>query len=191
MKFERIIFSDASGYAGAGFVLENNNVVHCMWDMENRTKSSTWRELKTVSNVLESLYDDLKGKMVKLYTDNQNVVKIDKKGSMKPELQNIGLHIFHLCLSYNILLEVEWIPRDENFEADFLSKIFDFDDWGISQNIFSTKYGVRSLATHLQTTKTKKYLYSFLDFLHQALPVLMHSLMTGQNITTGLFLLYI
>ena len=48
-----------------------------MWDMENRTKSSTWRELKTVSNVLESLYDDLKGKMVKLYTDNQNVVKID------------------------------------------------------------------------------------------------------------------
>ena len=43
--------------------------------MENRTKSSIWRELKTVSNVLES-YDDLKGKMVKLYTDNQNVVKI-------------------------------------------------------------------------------------------------------------------
>jgi hypothetical protein len=146
-----------------------------MWDMENRTKSSTWRELKTVSNVLESLYDDLKGKMVKLYTDNQNVVKIVKKGSMKPELQNISMHIFHLCLSYNILLEVEWILRDKNFEADFLSKMF----------------GVRSLATHLQTTKTKKYLYSFLDFLHQALPVLMHSLMTGQHITTGLFLLYI
>jgi len=71
-----LFFSDASGYAGAGFALENNNVVHFMWDMENRTKSSTWRELKTVSNVLESLYDDLKGKMVKLYTDNQNVVKI-------------------------------------------------------------------------------------------------------------------
>ena len=131
-----LFFSDASEYAGAGFALENNNVVHFMWDMENRTKSSTWRELKTDSNVLESLYDDLKGKMVKLYTDNQNVVKIVKKGSMKPELQNISLHIFHLCLSYNILLEVEWIPRDENCEADFLSKMFDFDDWGVSQNIF-------------------------------------------------------
>ena len=56
---------------------------------------------------------------------------------MKPELQNISLHIFHLCLSYNILLEVEWIRRDENFEADFLSKMFDFDDWGISQHIFN------------------------------------------------------
>ena len=55
---------------------------------------------------------------------------------MKSELQNISLHIFHLCLSYNILLEVEWIPRDENFDADFLSKMFDFDDWGISHNIF-------------------------------------------------------
>ena len=108
-----------------------------MWDMENRTKSSTWRELKTVSNVLESLYDDLKGKMVKLYTDNQNVVNIFKKGSMRPELQNISLHIFHLYLSYNILLEVERIPRDENLETDFLSKMFDFDDWGISQNIFN------------------------------------------------------
>lgn len=42
-------------------------------------QSSTWRELKTVSNFLESLYDDLKGKMVKLYTDNENVVKIVKK----------------------------------------------------------------------------------------------------------------
>ena len=130
-----LFFSDASEYTGSGFALENKNVVHFMWDMVNRTTSSTWRELKTVSNILESLYDDLKGKMVKLYTDNQNVVKIVKKGSMKPELQNISLHIFHLCLSYNILLEVEWIPRDENFEADFLSKMFDFDDWGVSQNI--------------------------------------------------------
>jgi hypothetical protein len=70
-----------------------------MWDMENRTKSSTWRELKTVSKVLESLYDDLKGKMVKLYTDNQNVVKIVKKGSMKPELQNICIffiYVYHI-----------------------------------------------------------------------------------------------
>ena len=112
---------------------------------------------------------------------------------MKPELQNISLHIFHLCLSYNILLEVEWIPRDKNFEADFLSKMFDYDDWGISQNIFNffNKIWGPFTCDTFADNKTKKYLYSFLDFLHQALPVLMHSLMTGQNITTGLFLLYI
>jgi hypothetical protein len=37
MSVERIIFSDVSGYAGAGFALDNNNVVNFMWDMENRT----------------------------------------------------------------------------------------------------------------------------------------------------------
>ena len=37
------------------------------------------------------------------------------------------------------MLDVEWIPsyRDLNSYADYLSKIFDFDDWGISQNIFN------------------------------------------------------
>lgn len=49
-KFEHIIFSDASEYAGAGFALENNNVVHFMWEMENRTKSTTWRELLRATN---------------------------------------------------------------------------------------------------------------------------------------------
>ena len=133
----------------------------------NRAKSSTWRELKTVSNVLESLYDDLKGKMVKLYTDNQNVVKIVIKGSLKPELQNISLHIFHLCLSYNILLEVEWIPRDENFEADFLSKMFDFDDWGVSQNIFyffNKLWGPFTCDTFADKKKNKKVSVFFSRF---------------------------
>jgi hypothetical protein len=127
-----------------------------MWDMENRTKSSTWRELKTVSNVLESLYDDLKGKMVKLYTDNQNVVKIVKKGSMKSELQNISLHIFHLCLSYNILLEVEWIPEMKILRQIFSVKclILMIGRFLKTFLIFSTNYGVRSLGIHLQTTKT-------------------------------------
>jgi hypothetical protein len=34
------------------------------------------------------------GEQQKLYTDNQNVVKIVKKGSMKPELHNISLFMF-------------------------------------------------------------------------------------------------
>jgi hypothetical protein len=40
-----------------------------------------------------------------------------------------------MCISYNILLDVEWIPRDENSYADYLSKMFDFDDLGVSKNI--------------------------------------------------------
>jgi hypothetical protein len=31
---------------------------------------------------------------------------------------------------------VEWIPRTENERADFISRIVDFDDWGISEDLF-------------------------------------------------------
>jgi hypothetical protein len=31
---------------------------------------------------------------------------------------------------------VEWIPRTENERADFFSRIVDFDDWGISEDLF-------------------------------------------------------
>ncbi|VDI74620.1 Hypothetical predicted protein [Mytilus galloprovincialis] len=121
---QRVIFTDASQYAGAGFIMNDNKIVHFMFDGHERSKSSTWRELKTVEKNISSFKSDLTGKFVKLYTDNQNVVQIVKKGSMKVELQDIALSLFHICLSHNIFLDVEWIPRDKNTYADYLSKIF-------------------------------------------------------------------
>ena len=64
------------------------------------------------------------------------MTKIIRKGSMKSELQDIALDVFNICLDNNIVLEIEWIPRDKNIQADELSKIFDFDDWGVSDIIF-------------------------------------------------------
>ena len=32
---------------------------------------------------------------------------------------------------------MEWIPRSRNEQADFLSHIYDSDDWGLSQHIFT------------------------------------------------------
>jgi hypothetical protein len=59
-------------------------------EKQERDKSSTWRELKTVANNIQSLKNDLSGKFVKIYTDNQNVVSIVNKGSMKTELQDVS-----------------------------------------------------------------------------------------------------
>jgi hypothetical protein len=94
------------------------------------------RELKTVANNIQSLKNDLSGKFVKIYTDNKNVVSIVNKGKMKPELQDITLYMFHMCISNNIVLEMEWIPRDDNSYANYISKLFDFDDWGVCKNVF-------------------------------------------------------
>ena len=34
-----------------------------------------------------------------------------------------------MCISNNIVLEMEWIPRDDNSYADYLSKLLDFADY--------------------------------------------------------------
>jgi hypothetical protein len=63
---------------------------------------------------------------------------------MKKDLHDIACKIFFFCTENHVSLEVEWISRDQNFVADFYSKLFDFDDWSISDVIFqffSQKWG--------------------------------------------------
>ena len=66
------------------------------------------------------------------------------RGSTKPILQVLAKNIFDLSIKYHIMLEVAWIPRDLNVEADSFSKTFDWDDWGVSSHIFeffNSKWG--------------------------------------------------
>lgn len=51
-------------------------------------------------------------------------------------MQAIATKFFDLCVQRSILLEIAWVPRILNFEADDASKIFDWDDWGVSEHIF-------------------------------------------------------
>lgn len=85
---------------------------------------------------MKTFGDVLKNKFVKLYSDNQNVVRISQIGSMKPELQTLAFSIYTICLSKNIDFSVAWVPREQNVEADLVSKVFDFDDWAVSNHIF-------------------------------------------------------
>jgi len=145
-KCSKIVFSDASSTGYAGYeVHAANDVSHGMWSAEEAAKSSTWRELTAVYRVLLSIARVLAHKRVKWFTDNQGVVSIVFKGSMKHELQNIAMAIYRLCMGYSIVLEMDWIPRSENEKADYFSKITDFDDWGISfemLSILQARYGV-------------------------------------------------
>lgn len=86
----KILFSDASEFAGAGYSIEQDTkIVHYMWSDWEKSKSSTWRELKAICVLIESLCNDLSGRLVMVYTDNQNSVLIACKGSMNNELHSL------------------------------------------------------------------------------------------------------
>ena len=55
---------------------------------------------------------------------------------MKRKLQDIAISMLCNCLNNNISIDVEWIPRSKNDQADFISRIVDYDDWGVSDEIF-------------------------------------------------------
>ena len=160
---ERIVFADASSHAGAAVMLESvNQVVHCMFDDNTINESSTFRELKAVQYAICSLKSLLSCKFVKLYTDNQNVVRIVSVGSMNRKLQDLAVQIFNMCIEFKICLDVAWVPRDLNTSADYFSKIFYFDDWAVSNHIFKlfdVKWGPHTLdrfADH-KNTKVSKF----------------------------------
>ncbi|CAC5399205.1 unnamed protein product [Mytilus coruscus] len=95
-----------------------------------------WREVKAIELSLDNFAKVLQHSAVTFFTDNQNAVSIIKKGSKLPHLQGLALSIFNTCVSCNISLYAQWIPREENEKADALSRIIDIDDWGISFEFF-------------------------------------------------------
>lgn len=82
-----ILFSDASEFADAGYSIEQDTkIVHYMLSDWEKSKSSTWRELKAICVAIESICNDLSGRLVKVYIDNQNSLLIACKGSMNNKL---------------------------------------------------------------------------------------------------------
>ena len=61
----------------------------------------------------------LSGLRVRYNTDSQNVLRIIKCGSMVKELQDIALDFFFSTSRSQIQLDMNWILRDQNFQADF------------------------------------------------------------------------
>ena len=107
-----------------------------MWNDSETSKSSTWREMKAIEQALLTFRNVFEGKTMKWFTDNQNCVKIVKSGNMKFELQTIAKSIFSVCSQRGISIDVQWIPRSENMLADYISKMIDHEDWGVSFEFF-------------------------------------------------------
>ncbi len=130
--------SDASG-EGLGAVLhrtEGNLVASKRLQMEDRTESSTFRELQGILFAIESFERAISGQKVVLECDNQGAVSIIAKGSPKDSLHSIAIAVAEKCASINCNLKVVWVPRELNQEADEASRLEDDDNWGILPSIF-------------------------------------------------------
>ena len=134
---EVLIFSDASEIGCGAWSVQHNNVKFFQnWNLEERTKSSTWRELQGVFLGLKAFHPYLKGKTVKVFTDKTGVQVIMKKGSMKADLQTIAIEITEFSKNREVVLGVKWVSRTRNVKADYLSRCEDFDDWEVSYEFF-------------------------------------------------------
>lgn len=59
------------------------------WLESKRGKSSTWRELKAMHNMLLALGKNLCNNHVQWYTDNQNIIRILDRASRKQDLHSL------------------------------------------------------------------------------------------------------
>ena len=133
----RVVYSDASETGYGGYVVEHGACVsYGQWTESEAEQSSTWRELAAVLQVLMGVARKLANYRVRWFTDNQNVSRILMVGSKKAHLQDLALRVFSIAVQNNIKLEPEWIPRELNERADYLSRIIDYDDWMLNPVVF-------------------------------------------------------
>uniref|UniRef100_A0A8R1DV45 CCHC-type domain-containing protein n=1 Tax=Caenorhabditis japonica TaxID=281687 RepID=A0A8R1DV45_CAEJA len=133
------LYTDASAI-GMGAVLKDKKGRQ-KWRISKRgneefqKESSAMRELKAVEMAAKGMAGWLKGD-TKIFVDSQAAVAILNKGSMKPDLQTVAENIwqnFEKIGNTKFL----WIPRKENEDADLASRTFDFDDWGLGEEVFN------------------------------------------------------
>ena len=130
------LFICPSPFSLVGTLDHEGVIYHLPWTANVMFRSSTWRELKAVYTCLSSFSVVLSGRAVQWFTDNRNIPSIIRNGSMKRDLHEISLSIFQIVLRNGIDLQVDWIPRHLNEHADAISRIVDFDDWGVSFEFF-------------------------------------------------------
>lgn len=131
------VYSDASATEGGAIIDFNNDFVcHKVWSENERGQSSTWRELSVIEFSLQLFASVLEGSHVKWFTDSQVAAKIVEVGSMKLDLYKMARRIFDICIRSGIHLEVQWIPRTSNQQADYVSRLIDTDEFFFLEDLW-------------------------------------------------------
>ena len=98
-------YSDASSWGWRGYVVQvGGSMSKGNFSKFEADKGSTWRELQSTFNVLRSSVELIESQILKHRTDNKNVERVLSVGSRTPELQELVVDIFRLCIQHNIQL---------------------------------------------------------------------------------------
>lgn len=156
------IHTDASAHSWAGVLAlpGKTEVARDSFPDKVQGESSALRELYAVYATLFSFRNVIVGHRICVYTDSSAVAVICRKGSMQPNLQEFALQIRTLVKSVGVDLQVRWVPRFLNEEADFFSKHKDWDDWGISSDLFEkidANWGRHTIDLFANTRNAKVY----------------------------------
>ena len=95
---------------------------------EETVTSSSYRELLAIQFGIASFEQILKGCSVKWFTDSQSAMKIAQVGNMRLDCHKLAIAIFSMCLEGRIQLDIQWIPRTKNTQADYIRKCTNYDD---------------------------------------------------------------
>lgn len=133
------VLGDASATGCGSFIKDLGVVAARHFTEEERAAHSTWRELENVHFSLKAFSRFLHNKVVKFHVDNKSSVSIIQSGSMKRDCHLLALGIADFCARQNIVLSMQWIPREKNQVADEISRlsdVIDTDDWSLSDDFF-------------------------------------------------------
>lgn len=176
-----VIHVDAAGRSsttagGWGAWCEVDTVRHTAYgtwkSASDSAMSSTAQELQACLFALQSFNNItdgqglrlLAGKSVQVVTDSMNSFYATTHGFVHAhDSVLVAQQIFLFCFEVAIRLSVVWVPREDNTDADAISKLVDADDCMLNPNIFdelSAAWGpfhVDLFASHTSTQLSKYY----------------------------------
>ena len=135
------LLSDAgeTGFGATLYVASKSLDFKGVWDANEASQSSTWREMMAVLLSLRHFQSYLAGQLVIVTTDNQaNASCLSKLGSKSVHLAPVLREIWSLSLSARFWLKAHWLPRVFLSYQDQLGRISHTkEDWQINPSIFS------------------------------------------------------
>ena len=131
-RFDLHIYTDAtSKFGGIGAFIEINNApwIQVHWNEVSNTShlDIQWKEMAAIAVAISVFKNQLRGKHICVWTDNEPVQWMLIKWRAKlerPDLQNLIRYIAELCIFNTITPWWEHIKGDNNNTADFLSRFY-------------------------------------------------------------------